>query len=108
MLVKALGWRPGDGLHSRLDHRTIHLRRSADSPHRVDERQQIYLPASLRRLLDIGVGDRVLLATTASTGILVVYPAAVIAALLIDSHLVPIDDDDPGAGDLRVNHQPRS
>jgi bifunctional DNA-binding transcriptional regulator/antitoxin component of YhaV-PrlF toxin-antitoxin module len=70
------------------------MRRSADGPHRVDERQQIYLPASLCALLNIGIGDRVLLATQQSTGILVIYPAALTTALLVDSHLLPIDNVD--------------
>jgi len=100
VLIRALGWRPGDGLRSRLDHGTIHMRRAADSPHRVDARQQIYLPASLRALLDIGIGDRVLLATQPSTDILVIYPVAVIAALLVDSHVLTIDDVDSGEGDV--------
>jgi antidote-toxin recognition MazE-like antitoxin len=61
------------------------------SPHRVDARQQIYLPASLRALLDIGIGDRVLLVTKPSTDILVIYPAAVIAALVSGQFSLPTD-----------------
>jgi bifunctional DNA-binding transcriptional regulator/antitoxin component of YhaV-PrlF toxin-antitoxin module len=99
LLIRALGWRPGDGLNSTLDYGTIRMHRSADGPHRIDERQQIYLPASLRGLLAIGIGDRVLLATQPSTGILVIYPATVIAALLADAHLLPIGDIGPGEGE---------
>ncbi|WNV84867.1 AbrB/MazE/SpoVT family DNA-binding domain-containing protein [Umezawaea sp. Da 62-37] len=101
ILVRALGWHTGDGLHSWLDHGTVHMRRSTDGLHRVDERQQIYLPASLRALLDIGIGDRVLLATQPSIGTLVIYPAAVIAALLVDAHLLPAGDIDADDGEVR-------
>ncbi len=100
MLIRALGWHSGDGLHSRLEHGTIHMRRLVGGPHRVDERQQIYLPASLRALLDIGIGDRVLLATQPSTGILVIYSTAVIAALLVDARVLSIDDVAAGEGDV--------
>lgn len=83
-LLAALGWQAGDRLVVQVYQTMAVLRRDADGAYRVDSRGQVFLPAAVRGMLGIDTGDRVVLVASPRSGMLIVHPGGVVAALLAD------------------------
>jgi bifunctional DNA-binding transcriptional regulator/antitoxin component of YhaV-PrlF toxin-antitoxin module len=82
ILLRALGWEPGQHLEIDTMHGMIIIAATPDGPHTVDPRGGLGLPASLRRLCGIEPGPPLILAAAIQAQVLIVHPAATMATLL--------------------------
>jgi bifunctional DNA-binding transcriptional regulator/antitoxin component of YhaV-PrlF toxin-antitoxin module len=82
ILLRALGWEPGQHLEIDTMHGLIIIAATPDGRHTVDPRGGLALPASLRRLCWIEPGPPLILAAAIPAQVLVVHPAAAMATLL--------------------------
>lgn len=81
-LLRALDWHPDQTTTARLRNQTITIRLDAHSPHRIDSRHHVFIPAGLRDLTGIRTGDTVALLGAPQLQLLVVYPARALTTLL--------------------------
>lgn len=82
ILLRALGWEPGQRLEMDTLHGLIVVAPASTGPHVVDARGAFGLPASLRHLCGIEPGSPLVLAAVADAQVLVVHPGAIVADLL--------------------------
>ncbi|ONI88012.1 hypothetical protein ALI22I_19900 [Saccharothrix sp. ALI-22-I] len=83
-LLHALDWRPGQATTARLRGHAITIGLDPDSPHRIDTRHQVLIPAGLRDLTGIRIGDTVVLLGAPQRQLLIVYPIRALTALLAE------------------------
>ncbi|MEO6085490.1 MAG: hypothetical protein ABIQ18_20455 [Umezawaea sp.] len=81
-LIGDLGWEAGDyySLTVSPEGATVSIDRAGD--YRIDLRRHVFLPVATRQLLDISVGDRLVLVARREQNSLTIHPVAVVAELL--------------------------
>lgn len=82
LVLRALGWQPGQRLAMDALHGLIVVAAVPDGPYAVDGRSAIGLPAPLRRLCGIAPDPPVVLAAVAAEEVLLVHPPAMLTGLL--------------------------
>lgn len=83
-----LNWSPGHRTSTTIRTNSLALRRTHDGGVPIDARGRVYLPVGPRSLLGIAVNERVALVAAPQQGLLLVYPARVVLALLADAEIV--------------------
>jgi bifunctional DNA-binding transcriptional regulator/antitoxin component of YhaV-PrlF toxin-antitoxin module len=101
-VVAALGWAPGTRLDIRERQGLLVIRRDAHGVFTVTKQGHPRLPAAVRHRCGLVVGDRVLLAADPHRDLLIVYPPAVLDAVLSRQHTELLDGPRgaPLGGDL--------
>ncbi|MFL6143532.1 MAG: hypothetical protein ACJ72N_16910 [Labedaea sp.] len=82
LLLRALGWGPGQRLDMDTMHGMIVIAAAPEGAYVVDARGAVTLPAALRHLCGIEPGLPLVLAAAVAEQVLVVHPADVVARLL--------------------------
>jgi hypothetical protein len=90
-LLHALNWHPGQTTTARLRGHAITIGPDPDSPHRIDNRHQVFIPAGLRDLTGIRTGDTIALLAAPQRQLLTVYSIRALTALLAE----PADRNPP-------------
>jgi hypothetical protein len=85
-LLAALGWAPGQRVQVSVLHRYILIAARPTGLVTVGCRGEVALPAAARSWCGIAVGGSVVLAAAVAEKLLVVHPAATVAALLAEHH----------------------
>ncbi|GLZ28063.1 hypothetical protein Lesp02_02530 [Lentzea sp. NBRC 105346] len=93
-VLRALGWEPGRRLELDTIHGLIVITPDPAGRHSVDHRGAITLPAAARRMCGVELGPPLTLAAAVRQQVLVVHPAATVAALLAAHYRDLIDPDD--------------
>lgn len=90
LLLRALGWEPGDRVDMDTIHGIILIATTPTGLHTIDHRGAIKLPATLRRLCNINYGPPLVLAAAIPKQVMVVHPATMVARMLADhyTHLI--------------------
>lgn len=84
-LLRTLDWHPTHTTSAQLRGQAIVLRLDADSPHQINNRHQIFVPAGLRDLTGIRTSDTVVLLAAPGPQLLIIYSTGTLAALLRES-----------------------
>jgi hypothetical protein len=82
LLLRALGWEPGQRLEMDIAHGLVVVAATPTGPHMIDHRGALPLPAQLRHLSRIEPGPPLVLAAAVAAQVVVVHPAVVVAELL--------------------------
>jgi bifunctional DNA-binding transcriptional regulator/antitoxin component of YhaV-PrlF toxin-antitoxin module len=82
VVVKALGWRPGDPLCLQVTASVIIIVADPGGALTVSGQGRVHLPAAARYASGIKAGDRVLLAAEPGDGLLRVHPLAALDAMI--------------------------
>ena len=82
LVLRALGWQPGQRLAMDALHGLIVVAAVPDGLYAVDGRGAVGLPAPLRRLCGIAPGLPVVLAAVVAEQVLIVHPPAILSGLL--------------------------
>ena len=85
-MLRSLAWPPGRRLNIDVCDAAIIVASSATGRHTVDRRGDLALPAAARRMCGIGTDQPVVLVAYPSAGLIVVHPAATVAALIAELH----------------------
>jgi hypothetical protein len=90
LLLRELGWEPGDRVDMDTLHGMILIAATATGLHTIDDRGAIKLPATLRRLCNITYGPPLVLAAAVPEQVMVVHPGIVVADMLAShyTHLI--------------------
>ena len=86
LVMRALGWQPGDPLRIHVRDTAIVIMAVADGPLTVSRQGRVHLPAAARHACGITPGDRVLLASEPDDGVMVVHPLAALDAMVTRLH----------------------
>ncbi|NKE57804.1 hypothetical protein FXN61_13545 [Lentzea sp. PSKA42] len=81
-LLRVLGWSPGYTTSAQLHGPTITVQPDADSPHTINSRYQIFIPAGLRDLTGIRTTANVVLLAAPEAQQLIICPNSSLIALL--------------------------
>jgi hypothetical protein len=85
-LLWALGWSSGQPVQVSVVHRSILVAADPTGLSTVGSRGEVALPAAARAWCGIAVDESVVLAAAVADDVLVVHPAATVAALLAEYH----------------------
>jgi hypothetical protein len=85
-LLEALGWRPGHRVDMDVVDGVLMIASAVSGPHAVRSRGELAVPVALRQMCRITAEASVLLAASVTDGVLVVYPATLVARLLVEFH----------------------
>lgn len=83
----ALRWQPGLAVAVRTVQDALVVMPRSGSPHTLDRQGFLRLPASVRHLIRLKAGDRLLLAACQSRSFLLAYPPAAVEAMVLAYHL---------------------
>lgn len=97
LLLRALGWEPGDRVDMDTIHGMILIATTPTGPHGIDHRGAIKLPATLRRLCNITYGPPLILAAAIPKQVMIVHPAIVVADMLAKHYTHLIHTEQPAA-----------
>lgn len=97
LLLRELGWEPGDRVDMDTIHGMILIATTPTGPHTIDHRGAIKLPATLRRLCNITYGPPLVLAAAIPEQVMVVHPATVVADMLASHYTHLIRSEQPTA-----------
>ncbi|WP_432973463.1 hypothetical protein [Dactylosporangium sp. CA-233914] len=92
LLLERLGWRPGQRLRTDVADPAILIWPDHAGAPLVGARGDLTLPAAVRQMCAIAIGDLVVLAADLDRGLLVVHPEDTVARLLADLHVRLIAD----------------
>jgi len=81
--VLMLDWRPGTRIAIGVGKDVVVAAVNGAGPHRIAARGHLRLPASVRHSAHIQAGDRLLLAAHRDRGLMIVYPPAVLDAMIL-------------------------
>jgi hypothetical protein len=84
--VASLGWRPGVRLALTVTQSAVVAAPNPEGREAVTRQGHLRLPAPIRHLFRLAAGDRLLLAACHDRGFLVVYPIAILDAMVLAYH----------------------
>lgn len=87
-VLHGMGWSAGQATTARLRGQAILISAAAHSPHKIDSRHQVFIPAGLRDLTGIRKGDTVVLFGVRQQQFLIAYSATAMATLV--SHIAHV------------------
>ncbi|WP_327010646.1 hypothetical protein OHA72_27260 [Dactylosporangium sp. NBC_01737] len=87
-LLHRLGWPPGHRITFDVAHGTITVRFSPAGRHTIGATGLLAVPAAVRQLCNLVVGDLVVLLADPGRDLLLIYPARTVAQLLADQFAI--------------------
>jgi hypothetical protein len=97
LLLRALGWEPGDRVDMDTMHGMILIAVAPAGQQMIDDRGAIKLPSTLRRLCNIVYGPPLVLAAAVPEQVVVVHPGIVVADMLAKHYTHLIHSEQPTA-----------
>jgi len=85
-VLQTLGWRPGHRVEMALADGVLEIAGAASGPHAIRSRGELAVPVALRQMCGIAPESTVMLAASLAEDVLLVYPIALVAQLLIEFH----------------------
>ena len=85
-LLQALGWRAGRAITVSVRQGAIAVRPSSRGQHHITGQGHLRVPASVRHLVHLDGGDRLLLAASPAHSLVVAYPTRALDAMLVAYH----------------------
>jgi hypothetical protein len=89
LVLRALGWTPGTSIYLNVDGCIAVVTAGPGGPNRITAPGHLRLPATVRHLLDLRPGDRMLLVARPAASRLLLYRPASLDALLASTVLTP-------------------
>ncbi|MFI5843912.1 hypothetical protein ACIA8K_29860 [Catenuloplanes sp. NPDC051500] len=84
--LAALGWLPRTPLSITIAHGAIVVEVDDDSAITISDRRYLHLPAAIRHQCHVHAGDRLLATAQVGSGLLLLYPEAVLDSVLLAYH----------------------